>query len=60
MLDKEAWTNRFDIVARHTAPQKSARSENSWPLIETGADGLSPERFAGNGIGLSPTVCSKI
>jgi len=36
------------------------RSEKSLGLIEKEADGLSPERFAGDGIGLNPTVFSRI
>jgi len=57
---KHVWTNRLDIAVRHTAQKRSTKSEKSLRLIETGADGLFPERYAGVGIGLNPTVFSKI
>jgi hypothetical protein len=57
---KKSWTDRLDIAARHTAQKRLTRSEKLLPLIETGADGLSRERFAGDGIGLNPTAFSRI
>jgi hypothetical protein len=57
---KKPWTSRLDIVVRRTGQKRSARSEKSFRLIEKEADGSSPERFAGDGIGLNPTVFSRI
>jgi hypothetical protein len=56
---KERWMNRLDIVVRLITRQRSMTSEELLRLIETVADGLSPERFAGAGIGLNATAFSK-
>jgi len=57
---KKLWTDRLGIAVRHTPQKRSARSENSLGLIEKEVDGSSPERFAGDGIGLNPTGFSRI
>jgi hypothetical protein len=57
---KNAWTDQLGIAVRPTVQRKSERSEKSLQPIRQEADGLSPERFADDGIGLNPTVFSRI